>query len=50
MWIDATPLMTVFRILAGRGQAQAKDVIGRGYGSSPSAARLITSTFSLESR
>jgi transposase len=31
MWIDATPLMTVFRILAGRGQAQAKEVIGRGY-------------------
>jgi transposase len=31
MWIDATPLMTVFRILAGRGQAQAKEVIGKGY-------------------
>jgi transposase len=31
MWIDATPLITVFRILAGRGQAQAKEVIGRGY-------------------
>jgi hypothetical protein len=28
MWIGATPLMTVFRILAGRGQAQAKEVSG----------------------
>jgi transposase len=31
MWIDARPLMAVFRILAGRGQVQAKEVIGRGY-------------------
>jgi transposase len=31
MWIDATPQVTVFRILAGRGQAQAKEVIGKGY-------------------
>jgi len=31
LWIDATPEVTVFRILAGRGQAQAKEVIGKGY-------------------
>jgi transposase len=31
LWIDATPRVTVFRILAGRGQAQAKEVIGKGY-------------------
>jgi transposase len=31
LWIDATSEMTVFRILAGRGQAQAKEVIGKGY-------------------
>jgi hypothetical protein len=28
--IDATPRVTVFRILAGRGQTQAKEVIGKG--------------------
>jgi transposase len=31
MWIDATPLVTVFQILAGRGQAEARKVIGRGF-------------------
>ena len=31
LWINATPQVTVFRILAGRGQAQAKEVIGKGY-------------------
>jgi transposase len=31
LWIDATPEVTVFRILSGRGQAQAKEVIGKGY-------------------
>jgi transposase len=31
LWIDATPRVTVFRILAGRGQTQAKEVIGKGY-------------------
>jgi transposase len=31
MWIDVTPKVTVFRILDGRGQAEARIVIGRGY-------------------
>jgi transposase len=31
LWIGATPEVTVFRILAGCGQAQAKEVIGKGY-------------------
>jgi transposase len=31
LWIDATPEVTVCRILSGRGQAQAKEVIGKGY-------------------
>jgi hypothetical protein len=31
LWVDATPWVTVFRILAGRGQAEAREVIGRGY-------------------
>ena len=31
LWINATPEVTVFRILAGRGQAEAREVIGRGF-------------------
>lgn len=31
MWIDATPSVTVFQILAGRGHAEAIKVIGRGF-------------------
>jgi transposase len=31
LWINATSEVTVFRLLNGRGQAEAKEVIGRGY-------------------
>jgi len=31
LWINATPRATVFRIMIGRGQAEAREVIGRGY-------------------
>jgi len=31
MWIDATPKMTIFRILRGRGQAEAREMIGKGF-------------------
>jgi len=31
LWIDATAQVTIFRILGGRGKAEAKQVIGKGY-------------------
>lgn len=31
MWIDVTPKVTVFRILGGRGQTEAREVIGKGF-------------------
>jgi len=31
LWINVTPRATVFRIMIGRGQAEAREVIGRGY-------------------
>jgi len=31
LWINATPEVTVFRILIGRGRAEAREVIGRGF-------------------
>src|SRR6266498_142581 len=31
LWINATPKVTVFQIMIGRGQAEAREVIGRGY-------------------
>ena len=31
LWINATPEVTVFHILEGRGQTEARDVIGRGF-------------------
>jgi transposase len=31
LWIDATAKVTIFRILGGRGRAEAKEVIGRGF-------------------
>jgi transposase len=30
-WINATPEVTVFKVLSGRGQAEAREVIGRGF-------------------
>ncbi len=31
LWINATPEVTVFQVMSGRGQAQARAVIGKGY-------------------
>ena len=31
MWIDVTPKVTVFQILRGRGQAEAREMIGKGF-------------------
>jgi hypothetical protein len=31
MWIDVTPMVTVFRVMRGRGQAEAREVIGKGF-------------------
>jgi transposase len=31
LWINATPEVTVFQILSGRGKAEARQVIGKGY-------------------
>jgi transposase len=31
LWINATPEVTVFRVMKGRGQAEAREVIGRGF-------------------
>src|SRR5262245_12556617 len=31
LWINATSEVTVFRILGGRGRAEAREVIGRGF-------------------
>jgi transposase len=31
LWINATPKVTVFQIMSGRGKAEAKEVIGKGY-------------------
>lgn len=31
LWINATPMVTVLRIMIGRGQAEAREVIGKGY-------------------
>jgi len=31
MWIDVTPKVTVFRVMRGRGQAEAKEMIGKGF-------------------
>src|SRR5262249_15032867 len=31
LWINATPEVTVFQIMGGRGKVEAKEVIGKGY-------------------
>src|SRR5262249_44309140 len=31
MWIDVTPKVTVFQIFRGRGQAEAREMIGKGF-------------------
>jgi transposase len=31
LWINATPEVTIFQVMSGRGQAEARKVIGRGY-------------------
>jgi len=31
LWINATPEVTIFRIMGGRGQTEAREIIGRGY-------------------
>lgn len=31
MWIDATPRVTVFRVMRGRSQAEAREMIGKGF-------------------
>jgi transposase len=31
MWIDVTPKVTVFRVMRGRSQAEAREMIGKGF-------------------
>jgi hypothetical protein len=31
LWINATPEVTLFRVMDGRGQTEAREIIGRGY-------------------